>query len=185
MRIATGRILSGLITAGGWLLTGARIVLDAVGYSTAPEDLGVFASRAVPLLTAVPWWGYLFFALASTMWLMWVSWQQRPGIATQSPQKMDFKEFKGVTFEKKTVVLDYHHYIDCKFQECILNYNGGPWKLTNCRIVGGAGFSSMSMAVVSTMELMKYVGIAKAEKGDFIARTPIPGMSSESNISNT
>ena len=74
MKLATGRVISSLITAGGWLLFGARFMLDLIGYSTAPEDLNVFIGRAIAILTTVPWWGYLIFALASTMWLMWVSW---------------------------------------------------------------------------------------------------------------
>ena len=87
MKLVVGRILSALVTATGWLLFGARIVLDAVGYSTAPEDLGVFTRRAVFILTAVPWWGYLVFALATTMWLMWVSWPRpgsQPAVATEA-----------------------------------------------------------------------------------------------------
>ena len=41
MRRILGRILSALLTAGGWLLAGARTTLDLIGYSTAPEDIEV------------------------------------------------------------------------------------------------------------------------------------------------
>jgi hypothetical protein len=72
-----GRILSGLATAGVWLLLGGRSVLDIIGYSTLPDDTKVAADRLDAFfmwLLGLPWWATLGFALASTMWLMWVSW---------------------------------------------------------------------------------------------------------------
>lgn len=75
--MAAGRIISIIIVAGGWLLTGARLVLDLIGYSTAPEDIEVAKTRlvwALELLVVVPWQAFFAFALISTLWLMWVSW---------------------------------------------------------------------------------------------------------------
>lgn len=81
MRLAAGRVISIVIAAGGWLLTGAKCVLDAVGYSTIPDDWPVLVTRITFLLNTVPWWGYLAFALLSTMWLTWVSWPRSSGPA--------------------------------------------------------------------------------------------------------
>lgn len=74
---AIGRIFSIVITAGGWLLAGARLMLDLIGYSTVPEDFEVAKTRlqkVLDLLLAVPWEAFFVFALISTLWLMWVSW---------------------------------------------------------------------------------------------------------------
>lgn len=77
---AIGRIASQIITAGGWLVAGARLVLDLIGYSTIPEDTGVAQTRAEHFLTwlaGLPWWAPWGFALVSTLWLMWVSWPRQ------------------------------------------------------------------------------------------------------------
>ena len=75
-----GRIISALVTAGGWLLGGARLMLDLIGYSTAPEDAAVAQTRLGQILEwflSIPWWALLGFALVSTLWLMWVSWPRK------------------------------------------------------------------------------------------------------------
>lgn len=80
MRLFVGRIASGLITIGGWLLFGARSVLDAIGYSTLPDDAKVAVERLDSFflwLLSVPWWAVFGFALISSMWLMWVSWPRQ------------------------------------------------------------------------------------------------------------
>lgn len=76
-RLAVGRIISGLVMAGGWVLVGARTVLDLVGYSTVPEDIEAAQTRLDQILSFVlslPWWSVWGFALITTIWLMWVSW---------------------------------------------------------------------------------------------------------------
>ncbi len=68
------------MTAGGWLLAGARTVLDLIGYSTAPEDVEVARTRLdkfLEWLLSLPWWAPWGFALVATIWLMWVSWPRR------------------------------------------------------------------------------------------------------------
>jgi hypothetical protein len=89
MKLIVGRILSALFTAGGWLLAGARTVLDLIGYSTAPEDVGVAQARLdqfLGWLLSVPWWAVWGFALVSTMWFIWVSWP-RQGTETSAPMQ--------------------------------------------------------------------------------------------------
>jgi hypothetical protein len=81
MKLILGRILSAILTAGGWLLAGARTVLDLIGYSTAPEDVGVAQARLDQFfgwLLSVPWWVVWGFALVSTLWLISVSWPRQP-----------------------------------------------------------------------------------------------------------
>lgn len=77
MNLAVGRIVSALVSAGGWLLLGVRTVLDLIGYSTVPDDANVAVTRLEQFflwLLTVPWWAIFGFALISSMWLMWVSW---------------------------------------------------------------------------------------------------------------
>lgn len=76
-----GRVASAVITAGGWLLAGARAVLDLIGYSTVPEDVTVAQTRFDQALTwflGLPWWSVWGFALITTIWLIWVSWPRQP-----------------------------------------------------------------------------------------------------------
>lgn len=88
MKLIAGKILSGIIAAGGWILFGGRLVLDLIGYSTVPEDLTVAATRldqALGLFLSIPWWALLVFALISTLWLMWVSWPRTVHSADTTP----------------------------------------------------------------------------------------------------
>lgn len=96
-KLLAGRVVSALITAGGWLVTGARLVLDAIGYSTVPDDVAVAQSRldqGIGYLVGLPWWAPLGFATIATMWLMYVSWprqtalSERPRPVTAAPVKV-------------------------------------------------------------------------------------------------
>jgi len=90
MKLIAGKIVSGLITLSGWLLLGARLMLDLIGYSTAPEDVAVAKTRldqALGWFLTIPWWALLGFALISTLWLMWVSW---PRLASNSRTTQTF-----------------------------------------------------------------------------------------------
>jgi len=77
MRLFVQRLVSFALMAGGWVLTSLRFILEAIGYSTAPDDAGVamtLLERFILWLLSVPWWAVLGGALISTAWLMWVSW---------------------------------------------------------------------------------------------------------------
>lgn len=59
-------------------------MLDLIGYSTVPEDVTVAQTRLDQALTwflGLPWWLPWGFALASTLWLIWVSWPRERAIA--------------------------------------------------------------------------------------------------------
>ena len=70
IKLAAGRVFSMIAFAGGWLLFGARLVLEFIGYSTAPEDLVVARSRldqAIILqFIELPWWAPLGVATIAT-----------------------------------------------------------------------------------------------------------------------
>jgi hypothetical protein len=77
MNLALGRIVSGAAAAALWALLGVRLVLDAVGYSTIPDDLPVAATRLGQFLdwiVGVPLWAVLGVALFALAMLMFVSW---------------------------------------------------------------------------------------------------------------
>ena len=85
MKLALGRIVSTLVTIGGWALVGVRTVLDLIGYSTVPEDAEVAQTRVdqfLGWLLGLPWWTVWGFVLITTLWLMWVSWPRKNSIAT-------------------------------------------------------------------------------------------------------
>ena len=72
-----GRLFGIALSVGGWLLVGARVVLDLVGYSTAPDDAvvatGLMKSFLLWLLN-IPWWVPWAFAFSTTLLLSYVFW---------------------------------------------------------------------------------------------------------------
>lgn len=65
-----GRVLSGFVSVGGWLLLGVQTVLDLIDYATTPDDAKVAASRLDAFflrLLSVPWWAVFGFALMAVM----------------------------------------------------------------------------------------------------------------------
>lgn len=86
VRGAIGRISSVVVVVGGWLVAGIRFALDIVGYSTVPEDIEVARTRLdqfLSYLVSMPWWAPLGFALAATLWLIWVSWPRNSKVVVQ------------------------------------------------------------------------------------------------------
>jgi hypothetical protein len=74
------RLASHMLALGGCALVAVRIALDLIGWSTAPDDVGVAMSTVEIFfvwLLGVPWYAPWSFALISTIWLMWVSWPSR------------------------------------------------------------------------------------------------------------
>ncbi len=53
-----------------------------------------------------------------------------------SDQSEFWKEFRGQTFQDDTLVIDYHRYVDCTIEDCVLIYGGGPFHMSGCRISG-------------------------------------------------
>jgi hypothetical protein len=99
LKLALGRIVSAVFTAGGWLIAGARLVLDLIGYSTVPEDVTVAQGRVDQLLgylLTLPWWAPLGFALVATLWLMHVSWPRQSAAASHG----EHREHREVAPEK-------------------------------------------------------------------------------------
>src|SRR5688572_14221140 len=85
-RLAFGRIASIAIFAGGWLFAGVRLVLDLIGYATAPEDARVASGLLHAFflwVLSLPWWIPWGFALASTFWLTWVSWPRDRHVSSE------------------------------------------------------------------------------------------------------
>lgn len=71
------RLASIIVAVGFGVFGGIRLALDLIGWSTAPDDVGVAMTRLDQLLgwlLAVPGWIVLLCVLISAMWLMWVSW---------------------------------------------------------------------------------------------------------------
>lgn len=84
---AIGRIVSIFFTIGGWLLSGARCTLDAIGYSTVPEDTEVartLIEQFIIWLLGIPWWVPWLFALITTALLISLSWPRREVVGNNS-----------------------------------------------------------------------------------------------------
>lgn len=112
MKLVVGRIISALVSAGGWLLVGVRSVLDLIGYSTIPDDAKVAATRLDQFflwLLGVPWWVVFGFALTSTMWLTWVSWPRPyalPSSAALAPLGDGNPQGNQPTFSKNNSAIE-------------------------------------------------------------------------------
>ena len=175
MKLVVGRILSAIISSGGWLLLGVRTVLDMIGYSTAPDDAAVAISRLdefLGWLMRVPWWAVFAFALLSTMWLIWVSWP-RPNTATdplQSPQEEvsppvnegPLIAINGKFFANERVVLDGKSHTGCTFEACTLVYNGSEnVGFNHNKLVPPIAISSDDPKIEMAMLLLHDLGLLK------------------------
>jgi len=109
--LALKRLASILLFASGWILAAIRTTLDLIGWSTAPDDVGVAMTRLDQFfawLLAVPWWIPWGFALLSTGWLMYVSWPRtstvnqaevpRGGEPIPEPMQSQAPTTQGTTF---------------------------------------------------------------------------------------
>jgi hypothetical protein len=78
-----------------------------------------------------------------------------PGPTTGAQPQL--AETQDRTFRKETAVLDGHHYINCDFYDCMFQYDGGPYRVTACRIHGNRGIVSGTLAVMATFQLMEAI----------------------------
>lgn len=88
MKRAFARIGGYFVTAAWWVLLGARFVLELIGYSTVPDDIGVAQTRLDQLFSwflSVPWWALLGLAAAATFSLMYLPWS-RPWAKQSVPE---------------------------------------------------------------------------------------------------
>ena len=77
MGLTSKRLLSYAFFSIGWLVSGVKLTLDVIGWSTAPEDTSVALGRSMLLLNwlaSLPSWIPDVSAIALTMWLMFMSW---------------------------------------------------------------------------------------------------------------
>ncbi|MEX2276346.1 MAG: hypothetical protein WD674_00940 [Cucumibacter sp.] len=89
MKLFFGRLISILLTAGGWVLLAVQSVLNAIGYATLPDDAkvaqGIVQEVLLWILRLPPDW-VLLFAIVATLGLMWISWP-RPVRTQAKPTK--------------------------------------------------------------------------------------------------
>lgn len=153
-------------------------MLDVVGYSTAPEDVEVAQTRLDQLigwLLTLPWSATFGVALASTLWLIWLSWpQEKRSLTIKSSagtymresdgnptmtdsEHITLKEIKNRIFHNETIILDGYRYISCTFQHCTLQWEGGEFDVVDPKWEGGYGFVSTNQLIVKTMGVMKWL----------------------------
>lgn len=90
MGTAARRILSFIVVAAGWVIAAIRAALDFIGWSTAPDDVGVAMSRADQFLfwlISLPWYVPWGFVMVSTSLLIYSSWPRPSLVATLEPPK--------------------------------------------------------------------------------------------------
>jgi len=81
MRGVFKTILAAFIAVGGWLWTGATILMNWIGRSTLYEDTETALSlgeRGLNWLFSTPWWGPGLSAAAATIFLFCVFWPRKP-----------------------------------------------------------------------------------------------------------
>lgn len=88
MKQMLGRILSFIGFGLFSLLAGARLVLDLIGYSTAPDDIAkaqTLLHKSIEYFLTIPWWAPLGIALIAMVLLIYVSWP-RPAPSAQTQE---------------------------------------------------------------------------------------------------
>lgn len=67
-----------------------------------------------------------------------------------------WKEYKGVSLKGKTLVIDYHRYINCKIEDCALVYGGGPYHLKDNHLSGCRWrFTDAAARSITLLQTMK------------------------------
>lgn len=172
-----GRILSAAITASGWLILGARSMLDLVGYATLPDDAKVatgLLQKFFNWLLSVPWWAVFGFAIISTLWLMWVSWPRSGYEQTRKTEKNDSKKHENAPllavhdqfFANQKVVLDGKSWTHCTFESCSLIYNGKGLNFSDNKIVGSFSIGTENPEAEKVIRLLHSMGVLKMRMRD-------------------
>lgn len=114
--MALGRIVSVFLAMSGWLLFGARVMLDAVGYSTLPEDAIVASERVSAFLiwlSGIPWWALFGFALVSTAILIFAVWPRTIVVKAVGSGIADYSKGQELTPMGVGIMLDGLDHGEC------------------------------------------------------------------------
>jgi hypothetical protein len=63
------------------------------------------------------------------------------------------------TFDGGVVVLDGHAFYNCKFNNVIFHWDGGPSFLMNPRVTGARGFQASEQKIILAVDLLKKLGL--------------------------
>lgn len=160
-----GRIASIVFTVALWILVGARVMLDLIGYSTAPEDIEVAQIRlaqGIDLLLSAPWWVPWGLAAATTLLLIWLSWDPTrqtshasagsTAQASRADQPQPPKDARAAEpaltlienkkFHNTPRDLDGYYYKNCEFHNVLFRFNGGNYTIDGGSITGKVGITS-------------------------------------------
>lgn len=166
------RLASIFLAVGGWLVAGVRTTLDLVGWSTAPEDMGVAMTRLdhfLLWLLSLPWWVPWGFALVSTLWLTWVSWPRQSLATTNSDKSQDDRpaptqEIFNRHFRNELVKLDGNIFIQCIFENTTLAWEGGRYSMQQCTMRENQEILTGNPVIQGALELFINMGALRADK---------------------
>ena len=174
MKLALGRIVSIFMVAGGWLVVGIRIVLDLIGYSTAPEDIEIAQTRLDQLLGGIlslPWWVPWGFALISTVLLIWASWPRQVTAAPKADTETDglkhvddLDVVANKNFESMSLRIDGRRFINCTFKDTLIQWEGEEFRLEGCDLSQKNHFVTHNRQNQVMLELAKQIGLIPLEK---------------------
>jgi hypothetical protein len=61
-------------------------------------------------------------------------------------------------FKNRHLQLDNHDYVDCSFEYVTFEYQGGPWRITNCRFLTHNILTTGTLSVRGSVEFLKVAG---------------------------
>lgn len=175
-------------------LTTAKRIADWVGRTTFQEDaeaLGPKVAKMFEWLADQP--ALLFYGGPAILTLVGIGlllapnvsrWKRSAGEEQPSPvipvqvppitpqENQNLKTVVGAEYQNETVALDGHHFINCTFVNVTIKYNGGPYKMNDCRVGIPIKIESENLSLMRGIGLMQqlYPG-ERTERTDGSGRT--------------
>ena len=165
--------LESWLSLGSWLV-GAGLLTWLGRHWSLLSDQGMAAIVMVALIgSAIVLAALALIAIALRLWR---SSSNTISASKARPADLNLVEVTGQHFKGQTVLIDNHHYINCQVTDCALQYNGGPFKLTNFTRHGPQKFLSVNQEIGRSLIVVEAAGLMNDKATKMIAEIPKDSM---------
>ena len=156
---------TGIAGAVGAITTGVAYISPAAPSMNSVEWLFVFLGVTATVLALMALAGFVAKQWRHDAPSVSVS-PAASAVVTQNQvtAPVRLQEVTGVDFVGNQVAIniDNKHFINCSFKDCTMLYNGGAYKLTNCRrLEGHMMFMTTDRKIYGAMHLFNFIGLLK------------------------
>ncbi len=101
-----------------------------------------------------------------------VDFLESPPASSELRNHVSFEPVQGRKFEGTFVVLDNRQFSECRFEECILLYSGGPFALIDCDMDSHTFLELTGPAARGYLMWNKFHSRPSSRARDFLRRDP-------------